>query len=441
MSIKRNDWKIILLLVLLAVGIRLFYLNKFGFEFDWDQENDAMAVMNMVWHHKPVLIGPRVASDQGFFIGPYHYYFLLPFFLATGGHPMSGVGLSVIVVALTASAYYLVGKKLWNTWTGFLAAFLYALSGKLETWNAMYAPLLAIVAFYLIVMALRGKIKWIWPTILAGIAANLHLVPASISICLLIGILLAKKKPSKNEIFQMAFFYMLWFIPLIIFDIRHESIITRKVIELIGGNSPFVWDRSNFFRVVGRAWIVLNTASQSGWRTVMDSILGVGCLLFGWSWIGGDKRFKIFTVLWLLTPIIVLYKYKGNLPEYYFGIATALLPLIFASLISKTKMLSVLILIFLVINLPFKKMDPPKILLKNKLELVDYLANQKEDQYFNVSYSLPLGFNNGYEYLFLWRKISIDRSSRGHLYEIFKLPPLDKGKVVATSGPLGLIRR
>jgi hypothetical protein len=441
MRLKRNEWLVILLLIVLAVGIRLFYLNKLGFEFDWDQENDAMAVMNMVWNHKPALIGPRVASDKGFFTGPYHYYFSLPFFLVTGGHPMSGVGLGVLVVALTTAAYYLVGKKLWNPWTGFVAAFLYALSGKLETWNAMYAPLLAVVAFYLIVMAMQGKIKWIWTAILAGIAANLHLVPASISLCLLIGIGLAKKKPTRNELFQMAFFYLIWFFPLIVFDLRHESIISNKVVELISGNSPFVWDRANFFRVLSRAWIVLNTASQSGWRTTIDLLLGINCLLFGWIWIGGDKRFKIFTTLWLLTPIVVLYKYKGNLPEYYFGIATALLPLIFASLVSKTKLLTVLVLLFLVINLPFKRMDPPKILLKNKLALVDYLANQKEDKYFNVSYSLPLGFNNGYEYLFLWRKVSIDRTSRGHLYEIFKLPPLDDGKVVATSGSLGLIRR
>jgi len=441
MRLKIKDWQVVLVLVVLAVGIRLFYLQKFGFEFDWDQENDAMAVMQMVWNHKPSLIGPRVASENGFFTGPYHYYLLLPFFLATGGHPASGIGLGMMIVAITVSAYYLIGKKLWNPLTGFLAGFIYAFSGKLETWNAMYGPLLALLGFYLIVMAMRGKIKWIWPTILAGIAANMHLVPASISLLLLIGILLGEKKPNRNEIFQMAFFYMIWFIPLIFFDLRHESIITKKVIELVDGNSPFVWDRSNFFRVLDRAWVVFSASSIHNWRSVLDLILGLSCLFFGWMWIGGNKRFKLFTFLWLITPIVILYKYKGNLPEYYFVIATALLPLIFSSLVSKIKPIPFLIIVFIFVNLPYKGIDVPIILLKDKLVLVNYLANQKEDKYFNVSYSMPLGFNYGYEYLFLWKKIPIDRTSRGHLYEIFKLPPLDSGRVVATSGAIGLIRR
>jgi hypothetical protein len=442
MGPKRNDLFIIVVLMALAVGFQIFYWVKFGYQFDWDQERDALMVSEIINQRKFTLIGPRVANENGFFNGPYHYYFLLPFFLVTGGNPMSGAGLGLLMAALTVMAYYYVGLKLWNRQTGFLAAFVYVLSGQLVIWNAMYGPLLAVVGFYLIFQAMNGKIKWIWPATLAGLAANIHLVPASISISLLIGLLLARKKPSVREQFQMVFVYLIWFLPLLIFDLRHDFLNIKKAMELVNGNSVFVWDRARFFRVWWRAWNVFNlTAWNSEWRYLIDRILAVLCLALGWIWIGHDKKFKIFTISWLLVPMVLLFKYKGNLPEYYFQVGASLLPLIFASLVARIRWLTLLTVILLVINLPYARIAPLTVTLADKLTLVDYLVNQKQDKYFNVSYSLPLGQNNGYEYLFRWRGALPDRSNRGHLYTMVGLPTDDKGNLVVTSGPIGLIRR
>lgn len=442
MESKRNDLFIIVCLVTLAVGLQIFYWVKLGYQFDWDQERDALMVSEMINRHKFTLIGPRVANENGFFNGPYHYYFLLPFFVATGGHPASGIGLGVLVVALTVSAYYLVGKKLWNPQVGFLAGIIYAFPGQLVIWNAMYGPLLAVVGFYLIIQAMSGKIKWVWPAILAGFAANVHLAPASITISLLIGILLSKKRPTVKELFQMVLVYSVWFLPLLIFDLRHDFLNTRKALELISGSSALVWDKMNFWRVWWRVWNVFNlTAWNSEWRYLIDRILALLCLFLGWIWIGHNKRFKIFTISWLLIPMALLFRYKGNLPEYYFQVGVSLLPLIFASLVARVRWLTLLTVVLLVANLPYTEIAPPTVTLTDKLTLVDYLINQKQDKYFNVSYGLPLGLNNGYEYLFMWRRVLPDRSNRGHLYTIVGLPTTDKGNLVVTSGPVGLIRR
>lgn len=439
---SRNDIIIILCLVLLAVGLTVFYWVRLGYQFDWDQERDALVVSEIINQHKFTLIGPRVASENGFFNGPYHYYFLLPFFSITGGNPMSGGGLGLLVVALTVTAYFLVGKKLWNARVGFLAAFIYVLSGQLVIWNAMYGSLLAVVGFFLIYAAMEGKIKWVWPAALAGLAANVHLVPASISVSLLIGLLLAKKKPTVKELFQTAAVYLIWFLPLVIFDLRHDFLNTRKAWELVTGNGGLVWDRMNFWRVWWRAWNVFNlTAWNSEWRYLLDRLLAVACLVFGWIWIGHNKRFKIFTISWLLIPMVLLFRYKGNLPEYYFQVGASLLPLILASLVTRVRWLAFLTVVLLVINLPYARIASLTVTLKNKLALVDYLVNQKQDKYFNVSYSLPFGLNNGYEYLFAWRKRLPDRSERGHLYTVVDLPTTDGGNLVVTSGPIGLIRR
>lgn len=425
MGSKRNDLFIIVCLVALAVGIQIFYWVKLGYQFDWDQERDALVVSEIINRHKFTLIGPRVANENGFFNGPYHYYFILPFFLATGGHPASGAGLGALVVALTVGAYYLVGKKLWNPQVGFLAGIIYAFSGQLVIWNAMYGPLLAVVGFYLICQAMDGKIKWIWPAALAGVGTNIHLVPISISISLLIGILLAKKKPAVKELFQMGIVYSIWFLPLLIFDLRHDFLNIRKALEFVSGNAGLVWDKMNFWRV----W----------WRSF--GIFGASCLVLGWIWIGHNKKFKIFTITWLLLPMVLLFRYKGNLPEYYFSVGLAILPLILASAVGKVNVFTLTLVTFLVINFLAIKRDPLSISLTNKLAIIDYLVNQKTDKYFNVSYGLPLGQNNGYEYLFMWRGVLPDRSNRGHLYTVVGLPTNDKGNLVVTSGPVGLIRR
>lgn len=422
---KRNDLFIIVCLVALAVGIQIFYWVKLGYQFDWDQERDALVVSEIINRHKFTLIGPRVANENGFFNGPYHYYFILPFFLATGGHPASGIGLGSLVVALTVGAYYLVGKKLWNSQVGFLAGIVYAFSGQLVIWNAMYGPLLAVVSFYLIYQAMNGKIKWVWPAALAGLAANIHLVPASISMSLLIGLLLAKEKPTIKELFQMGIVYSIWFLPLLIFDLRHDFLNIRRALEFVSGNTGLVWDKMNFWRV----W----------WRSF--GVFGASCLALGWIWIGHDKKFKIFTITWLLLPMVLLFRYKGNLPEYYFSVGTAILPLIFASAVNRANIFSVVLIAFLIINFLTMRRVPLSISLTNKLTIVDYLVNQRADKYFNVSYGLPLGQNNGYEYLFMWRGVLPDRSNRGHLYTVVELPTADKGNLVATSGPIGLIRR
>ena len=442
MESKRNDLFIIVGLVALAVSIQIFYWMKLGYQFDWDQERDALMVSEIVNQHKFTLIGPRVANENGFFNGPYHYYFLLPFFLATGGHPASGIGLGALVVALTVSAYYLVGKKLWNSRVGVLAGIIYALSGQLVIWNAMYGPLLAVVGFYLIFQAMNGKIKWIWPAALAGLAANIHLVPASISISLFIGILLSKKKPSIRGSFQAAIVYLVWFLPLLIFDLRHDFLNIRKAVEFVSGNAGLVWDKMNFWRVWWRAWNVFNlTAWNSEWRYLVDRILAVLCLALGWIWIGHNRRFKIFTISWLLIPLVLLFRYKGNLPEYYFRVGWSLLPLIFASLVARVRWLTLLTVGLLMINLPYTRIASLTVALADKLTLVDYLVNQKQDKYFNVSSNLPLGQSNGYEYLFRWRGMLPDRSNRGHLYTVIDLPTTDKGNLVVTSGSIGLIRR
>ena len=67
------------LLLILAVAIFLrFYNLKNTMMFQGDQGRDAMVVANIFKNLDPVFIGP-VTSIGNMYLGPFYYYFMLPF--------------------------------------------------------------------------------------------------------------------------------------------------------------------------------------------------------------------------------------------------------------------------------------------------------------------------------------------------------------------------
>jgi hypothetical protein len=67
---KKNILFVFLLTIIFFIFsfLRFYHLEK-RFVFDWDQENICYSVKNII-KGKLTLIGPRVVSDAGFFLGP-----------------------------------------------------------------------------------------------------------------------------------------------------------------------------------------------------------------------------------------------------------------------------------------------------------------------------------------------------------------------------------
>lgn len=71
----RQHWWQLLLIILVSIVFKGYRLAEL-MPFEWDQERDAQMMWQMLKDYKPTLIGPRAVGADGFFLGPWWYYFL-----------------------------------------------------------------------------------------------------------------------------------------------------------------------------------------------------------------------------------------------------------------------------------------------------------------------------------------------------------------------------
>lgn len=433
---------LLILIIILSLLFKSYRLaDRYGFS--WDQEDDALKTMSMVWNRKPLLIGPRVASENGFFAGPFHYYFLLPFYFLGQGSPYAGVAAMISIDILTLMAYFVVGHRLYGEKIGFLAAFIAACKTGLTSWNAMYIPLIAVIGYYLCVEQIKTGRYFYILVAFTGLAANLHLVPASLIPLALLAIIFSTPRPSPLKILKGLAIFSLFFAPLILFDLRHNFLNLQKLLEFISNQSASIaLSNRGYLTSFWRSLAIFNGLSLNSF-TLVENILILPALIYG---VLAQKtpKLKIFSFCWLILPLIALSHYQGNIPEYYYGLVSGLVPLFLSAFL--IHFFSIWIIIFLMSFILYSQFrvvqkELPWFSLENKIEVVKYIAlTQKQDPIFNVSFNLPLGENHGFQYLFKYFRNEPTDNETGHLYTISNSPN-SEDFVVFRSGALRVIRR
>ncbi len=433
---------LISILVFITVFFRSYHL-KDRYVFDWDQEDDANKVMEMVKTYKPRLIGPRVANESGFFVGPFHYYFLTPFFVFTGGNPYFGAYATIFISIITTIIMYLVFEKILNSNIAFISSLFYATSTNITSWNVIYTPLLSTLIFYLCYQFITGK-KKLFPLLafLYSFSFTTHLVPAVLIIPIIVSILLSHFKANKKQILLSLILFLIPLIPLFVFDLRHNFInllSLRNFVLLpkqISENVPFL-----FLRSFWRSLNIIYTTSP-----IITVVLKVLILLISLFEILKTKnqKLRILFLVWIFAPILILSFYSGNIPEYYYGTSLILFPVFIALFVNRlnNKYINLLIIILILI-FQFQSFSlKGGITLNKKLELAKYLVSQSQDKIFNLSYDLPSGLNSGFSYLFKYLGEEPQDIPQGHLYSVFMTSsPPQTGQVVYSNNIFGLVRK
>lgn len=437
-KILKPDLLIISFIIVFTLFISLLKFSK-GYTFEWDQSDDAAKVFSIIQQQKPLLIGPRVASDNGFFIGPYHYYYLLPFFFITKGDPVAGVYAVIFINILTTIISFLLIKKIFNKKIAFLATIITAICLGKICWNVMYAPLIAIIAFYICYQAINKRFSFPLAMLFSGFIANIHLVPASLFPIILISFLLAKEKPKTKEIFLGILFFLIPFLPLFVFDIRHNFLNLNKLFLMIFGAKEniafsYIWLRS--------FWRSLNIIGI--FPVLIERLFFLSVLLISPFLIKGNKN-KVLIIIWALLPLLLLSRYKGTVSEYYYGMVTSIMPLLLSYIFFQFKNIkTILLILFLICFSVFRltKLNNALVTLNDKKAIVLYLINQKQDQPFNLSYETGIGFDFGFDYLFTYYGNRPQNSNNAHLYTLFLKSNIpEKSNIIFEKSIYSLIRR
>lgn len=259
-------YKIYLLLTIIlsfSVYLRFYNLDKI-FIFNFDEEYQATYAWTLVSNPHPIWIGVS-ASFLDFYLGPYFTYFTALLLAISKGDPIIGAYFAAFLGVLTTAAFFFTGWKIFNLTTGIISSILYAtlplfILFDQKYWNTMFTPLVTLLLFA--TMFLVKKSVWFWVLYFAlfGIILETHLEPAPL---LLIGVgYFLKNKVWKNIKVTVVCFmvFMLFYWPLIVFDINHNFSNTTSITRLGQGfsESKIAFDPKvkllSLFDSLGRFW-------------------------------------------------------------------------------------------------------------------------------------------------------------------------------------------
>lgn len=232
----------VLLLLFIAIFFSFYHIEQlYGFEFD--QERDFNIVKSMVVDHKFTLIGPRVVSSAGFYLGPWYYYLQIPFFMAMGGDPLYGaVFTGFTSVAICLLIYFVLNRHTFSRLISVLAAVLWVSSANRSNWNVAFVPFFFLLFLHLYWELEKTKrfLSLLLLTLVLSISFNFHPQMIFLLPVWLYAIFLyfrSSKKLSPREVGLTLLAFLIPFAPLAVFDLRHNFVNTNAALNFLGSSS------------------------------------------------------------------------------------------------------------------------------------------------------------------------------------------------------------
>lgn len=425
-EIKKHRVIYLLLLVILLSGLfwRIYRLDTLlGFQFD--QGRDALVVTEMLKTGKPVLIGPPIGVD-GPFRGPLYYWMLTPFYAVNGDPVIPAYFLAVLGVTGIIGLYAL-GSLLFTRGVGLMASFFYALSGMMvlnNRWlaNPNPAAILSIIFFTFLYLAWIGSVSFL-PVVAFLASISLQFETAGAALFLPLTLFVAFKQRSKltrSRIFWSLFFFFLPLLPLAVFDLRHNFLVSKSYYHY------FINDQTSkdYFAVV---WQHLQTILDTfGGVLFSDMIFGkilfvlvVLFVLYTFFLEKKEKAVQLLTISLFLPLIFFLFSKgnRGNLWGYYFlnyFVVYFLLVSFFLSRLLKDNAGKIAVMaLFLLVNtnnltkefmrdVTENTKQGSAVVIENQKKAISWVYLDSQGKDFNTDFYVPPVIPYPYQYLFDW---------------------------------------
>ena len=423
----------LILLLLVGVGF-LFrsYLFPGNIFFGPEQGNDFKIIRDIALSHKFTLIGPKT-DIAGVYHGPIFYYLAIIPFLFSHGDPYIIALFFIAIQSFSVLAIYLVSKELTESRRiSVLSAILFAVSfGSISysRWISgqnLTIPLSAFF-FYFLLRFLKGDSKSLFLVAvtfgLMGQAEFINFLLAS-SVGLTVVLYNFKKVWMHSKVVLLASFIIALIFSIgnfFLFDLRHNFLITKSLMGLIGGTSGYFMPlsqsiRSSYSMFVESSMNTLGLPNVLITNVILVSIFGVLLLNFR------KKPMYHILLFWLLIPNIVLMIMKhGALEQLYVILVAGLIigvsiviDFIWENIHPTIGIFAAVLLISTNVWLWFSyaptntrlffQSTQPKLTYKDQLNAVDYVyAKANGRPFFFQAYTIPYFWQDGWEYIF-WQR-------------------------------------
>ncbi|HWS49328.1 MAG TPA: glycosyltransferase family 39 protein [Candidatus Methanoperedens sp.] len=424
---------LVFLVFVVFILMRMWMLPK-TISFGWDQERDAQAVEKIFTQFSLPLIGPRVVGDNGFYLGPYFYYLLAPFYLISSLHPQAMIYFIAFTTTIFFILTFIVFQKLYGQKVTLLFLAIWSFLPATVTqdrisWNPILIPLMFSCLIFTLDRLKNNKKYFIILGLILGLIFHIHFQGLFYLVFTLI-YLISKNNKNIKYFFWLLFGFALTFLPLIVFDLRHQGINFNLFINFFSNSDNSVKSIGAFLPVWSNFINLIIGINSTAISIIFWSLL----LLFGF--INRQKPYIFsFTLLLFITPIAFMI-YGKRPSEYYFNYLLPIIILYLSIFISQLKLPYYLIipLYFLFSFNSFKSIRPSPTSLFYKNDIVQKAKEILQDKSVYISYDTPLGENNGFDYLIKHYKIS--RSNNPNDPGVQFIIP--KKELLPTSGDISL---
>ncbi len=417
-SIHKDKKKTVyFILTLLVFGAFLFF-RSYNLDgrmiFGWDQERDAIAATNIL-SGKLTLLGPRVQGPLGFFLPPYFFYLLTPFYALVGGSPVATIVFIIFWSILFFGLTYWVLSKIFNKNVALVFLALWAVNPmavSIDTiaWNPVVVPALFIVLIYLFYLCLKNsnpKLLLLLGLVFGlGVSFHTQFLFTSLLLIPLLQDLIKSKS-------FMSFKYLTVgavtpFLPILLFDLRHNFLNVKQLLgyslnpDMLGNRALMVWGRVSSLIIGFNPTVIVGLC----FYTLISAVL-IFLVIKNKDEIQ-KKVFTGLTFVWVFS-LPLFYLILKSPSEYYFNYLLVVAAIAVAYLISTKKLLGIVILILLVSSFALRSLPllrDTRFSLKEKTESVVFLGKVVDGgSPFDISFDLPPNEDSGFRYLLGYHKV------------------------------------
>jgi len=396
------------LIILVGLIPRLWQLPQ-NLQIHYDQGLHSLAVWN-IWHdHKLSLLGHPTDVD-GIFHAPIYYWLMVPAYFLGGGDPAAASVFQILLDAFGVVFLFLLARDLFDSKTGYFAALLYSVSygyAGYARWLSNVTPAFPFSAlfFWLLYKVWCGQSRLVPVTLLiASIITEFNGAIGVFLFPVILWVLISRKLLSKINYFWSFILFILPHLPLLAFELRHNFVISKAVLNFNGNSSAGL---GFSLSVVERNLQVLYTQL---YHLTSYSLPVLTFLLVIASVILVRQKFLVGSIVIF---ILGLSLYQRGALQFFFVPVFGLFTIIFAQTL--TKLPKIIIFIIIAINVyhwkyflvPHHNLTPigtaNLITNQDRKNVTDFIYQTAAGRPFAVwIYTIPYFLDEPWTYYFTW---------------------------------------